>query len=87
MLQLGKKGRVDRKGGQDRWIGRTNTTAGQDSTDGQNICIEHIKWTDRQERRKRTKNRKEGQEKRTRQDTLTCCTKRTNIHNRQADDL
>ena len=48
---------------------------------------EHIKWTDAKESRKRPKNRKEGQEKRTRQDTLTCCTKRTNIHDRQADDL
>ena len=76
---------MDRKGGQDRGIGRTNTT--KDSTDGQNICIEHIKWTDAKESRKRPKNRKEGQEKRTRQDTLTGCTERTNIHDKQADDL
>ena len=58
-----------------------------DRRTGQHRRTEHIKWTDAKESRKRPKNRKEGQEKRTRQDTLTCCTKRTNIHDRQADDL
>ena len=78
---------MDRKGEQDRWIGRTNTTEVHDSTDGQNICIKHIKWTDGQESRERPENKKEGQEKRKRQDTLTGCTDRKNIHNRQAYDL
>ena len=78
---------MDRKGEQDRWIGRTNTTEVHDSTDGQNICIEHIKWTDGQESRKRPKNRKEGQEQRTRQDTLRGWTERTHIPDRQADAL
>ena len=85
MLQLGKK---------DGWTEKAERTEGskgrirqKDSTDRQNICIEHIKSTDTQESRKRPNNMKEGQEKRTKQDTLTGCTDRTNIHDRQADDL
>ena len=49
-----KKGQVDRKGEQDRWIGKTNTT--NDSTDRQNVCSGHIELTNGQESRKRPKN-------------------------------
>ena len=62
-----------------------------DRRTAQHTRTEHMhrayKLTDGQESRKRPKNRKEGQEKRTRQEILTGCTERTNIHDRQAEDL